>query len=256
MKSLSEMQQIFCDGLRSPMQPPRELLDEIIDDGLQLERFNVYRNNFVVLNGDALADMYPVIKRLLGEDAFRLLATAYVREYPPMDRALLLYGEGFAEYLATVPELEELPYLADVARLEFAWTAAYHADDVVSLEQHQIAALSPLEVEKFRLRPHPSMHCISSDYPIYKIWLANQSGEMEQTISLNEGASQVIVIRPKMAVEVRSVTTGHLVFLQSLAAGETIGVAYTQALEADGEFDLNSFFAHHLLDGTFRELQV
>ncbi|MEW8509920.1 MAG: DNA-binding domain-containing protein [Candidatus Thiodiazotropha sp.] len=255
MKPLSELQQMFCDGLRSAAPPSPVLLNEIVDDGLQLERFNVYRNNFVVLNGDALADMYPVIKRLLGAEAFRLPATAYVRDFPPMDRALLLYGERFADFLAAVPELSGLPYLADVARLEYAWTAAYHADDVVSLGQHQIAALPPDGVENLSLRPHPSMHCISSDYPIYSIWLANQGEQMEETISLDEGGSQVVVIRPKVEVEVREVSPGSLALLQSLASGETIGAAYAQAVEMDAEFDLQAFFARHLFDGTFCELQ-
>ena len=91
MTSLAELQAQFCDALRSTGQPPRELLDELLDDGLNLQRFNVYRNNFIVLNADALADMYPVVKRLLGESAFQMLATRYVRQQPPMERTLLLY---------------------------------------------------------------------------------------------------------------------------------------------------------------------
>lgn len=109
VKPLSELQQLFCDGLRSSEPPAQALLDEIVDDGLQIQRFNVYRNNFIVLNGDALADMYPVIKRLLGDEAFRMLATAYVRKYPPMDRALLLYGERFPNSLQRCPNFPDCP---------------------------------------------------------------------------------------------------------------------------------------------------
>ncbi|MEW8030431.1 MAG: DNA-binding domain-containing protein [Candidatus Thiodiazotropha sp.] len=251
MKPLSELQQMFCDGLRSSAPPAQALLDEIVDDGLQLQRFNVYRNNFIVLNGDALADMYPVIKRLLGDEAFRMLATAYVREYPPMDRALLLYGERFPEFLTAVPELSELPYLADVAKLEYAWTAAYHADDATPLEQQQIARLSPDESENLRLKPHPSMHCIDSGYPIYRIWSANQSNRVDETVSLDEGGSQIVVIRPGVEVEIREVTPGALTFLQRLASADTIAEAYTHAAEVEPGFDLNAFFTRYLFDGTF-----
>lgn len=251
MKPLSELQQLFCDGLRSSEPPAQALLDEIVDDGLQIQRFNVYRNNFIVLNGDALADMYPVIKQLLGDEAFRMLATAYVREYPPMDRALLLYGERFAEFLAAVPELSELPYLSDVARLEYAWTAAYHADDAAPLEQRQIAKLPSDELDNLRLRPHPSMRCIGSDYPIYRIWSANQSNRVDETVSLDEGGSQIVVIRPKAEVEIREVTPGALTFLQRLASADTIAEAYGHAAETEPEFDLNAFFTRYLFDGTF-----
>lgn len=254
MKPLSEIQQMFCDGLRSSASPSKALLDEIVDDGLQLQRFNVYRNNFIVLNGDALADMYPVIKRLIGDQAFRVLATAYVREHPPMDRTLLLYGEQFADFLAAVPELSGLAYLVDVARLEFAWTAAYHADDASPLEQQQISSLSPDKLEDLHLRPHPSMHCIASDYPLYHIWSANQSGGVDETISLDQGGSHIVVIRPKVEVEVREVSAGALTFLQRLAWGDAIGEAYSQATKVEPEFDLNSYFSRHLFDGTFCSL--
>jgi hypothetical protein len=251
MKSLPEIQRLFCDGLRSSASPAQTLLDEIVDDGLQLERFNVYRNNFIVLNGDALADMYPVIKRLLGAQAFRILATAYVRDYPPMDRTLLLYGEHFPAFLAAIPDLSGLPYLADVASLEFAWTAAYHAEDAAPLEERQISALNPVELEHLRLKPHPSMRTICSSYPVYQIWSLNQSDHMNETISLDQGGSNLVVIRPKVTVEVREVSYGTLTFLNKLAAGETVGAAYTRAISVETGFDLNSFFSRHLFDGTF-----
>ncbi len=256
MKPLCELQQMFCDTLRSPAPPPQELLDEIVDDALQLQRFNVYRNNFIVLNCDALADMYPVIKRLLGDAAFRMLATAYVREYPPMDRTLLLYGDRFADFLDGYPELAALPYLGDVARLEYAWTDAYHAADCLPLEQHQIDGLSQYELENLRLQPHPSMHCIGSDYPLYAIWSANQGERMDEMISLEQGGSQVVVIRPKAQVEVREVTPGTFVFLRRLAMSDTVGDAYNQALHVEPQFDLNGFFSRHLFDGTFRSPQI
>ncbi|MEW8509119.1 MAG: DNA-binding domain-containing protein [Candidatus Thiodiazotropha sp.] len=250
MKQLSELQQMFCDNLRSSATPEQALLDEIVDDGLQVQRFNVYRNNFIVLNGDALGDMYPVIKQLIGDEAFRMLATAYVRKYPPLDRALLLYGEQFPEFIETVPELSVLPYLADVARLEYAWTAAYHADDALPLEQQTVANCSPNELENLRLKPHPSMHCIDSRFPIYRIW-ANNQYQMDETVSLNEGAAHIVVIRPKVEVEVRQVTAATLIFLQRLASADTIAEAYAAAAEVEPEFDLNLFFSRYLFDGTF-----
>jgi hypothetical protein len=251
MKRLSEVQRLFCDALRTSEPPSDVLLDEIVDDGLQLQRFNVYRNNFIVLNADALADMYPVIKRLLGQEAFHTLATAYVREFPPMERTLLLYGEGFADFLAAIPQLSGLPYLADVARLEYAWTAAYHAEDVAPLTQQQLAILSPQKLENLKLHPHPSMHCIDSVYPIYRIWTLNQLTQTEEIVSLDEGGSQVVVIRPGVEVEVREVSPGALMFLSRLACADTMAQAYSQAVEVEPAFDLNSFFNRYLFDGTF-----
>ncbi len=251
MKPLPEFQQMFCDALRSQDPPPQALLDEIEDEGLGVERFNVYRNNFIVLNGDALADMYPVIKCLVGDEAFRMLATAYVHAFPPMERALLLYGDSFADFLEGITELSGAPYLADVARIEYAWTAAYHAEDAPRLDEIQMASIPVDTLGDLHLRPHPSIHFISSQYPVYRIWSVNQQDSPDETISLDEGASHVVVIRPLQDVETREVGYGELRFLQSLVSNQTIGSAYGAALKADPAFDLNRFFAEHLFDGTF-----
>jgi hypothetical protein len=170
MSSLAELQRAFCDALRSSDSPDPSLLSALQDDGFALQRFQVYRNNFIVLNGDAIADMFPTVKRLLGDTAFRMLATAYVRKYPPRERTLLLYGESFAGFLDAIPELSELPYLGDVARIEYAWTVAYHSADVSSLEPHQITGIDEQAFETLKLRPHPSIYLLDSKYPVYRIW--------------------------------------------------------------------------------------
>ncbi|MCG7960039.1 MAG: DNA-binding domain-containing protein, partial [Candidatus Thiodiazotropha taylori] len=66
MSLLAELQKSFCDALRTAEAPDGALLAMVQDDDLALQRFQVYRNNFIVLNGDALADMFPVVKRLVG----------------------------------------------------------------------------------------------------------------------------------------------------------------------------------------------
>lgn len=255
MKPLSDLQREFCDALRAPGPPSPELMDELLDDGTALERFNVYRNNFIVLNGDALADMYPTTRRLVGCEAFRSLANLYVRTHPPESRTLLLYGDRFPGFLESIPELSRLPYLSDVARLEFAWTRAYHAPDARILGRDEVASITAQAFTRIGLEPHPSMHCISSDYPVYRIWAANQEEGSEETISLDSGLFHILIIRPGMDVETREVGEGAFLFLQRLQAGDSIEDAFNMALQTDSAFDLAGFFAHHLFDGTFCALR-
>jgi hypothetical protein len=253
MSLLADLQRSFCDALLSPELPPQALLSEIVDDRLAAQRFQVYRNNFIVLNGDAIADMYPVVKRLLGDEAFRLLATAYVRQYPPRERALLLYGDRFADFLTTIPELSGLPYLGDVARLEFAWTAAYHSADEQPLMAEHIARLPAEAITDMQLQPHNSLHLLASEYPIQRIWLVNQNPQHDELIALDEGACRLAVIRPRARVEVRELSKGEFELLSQLADGATVGQAFESAIAVEPEFDLQRFFARHLFDGTFTD---
>ena len=251
MSLLAALQRSFCDALRTSDAPDSALLSQLQDDDLALQRFQVYRNNFIVLNGDALADMFPVVKRLVGEEAFRMLATAYVRQHPPKDRTLLLYGDLFADFLDSIPELSGLPYLSDVARLEFAWTAAYHAADALPLQPDQLQDLSEEAFAKLQLRAHPSLQLLASDFPIYRIWSVNQSDDQDELISLDEGGCRLIVIRPDNEVQVRVVPVGEFEFVKRLLASATIGEAFEETIQTDPEFDLGRFFSRHLFDGTF-----
>ncbi|MCG7902299.1 hypothetical protein A3195_07710 [Candidatus Thiodiazotropha endoloripes] len=251
MSLLAELQRSFCDALRTADAPDGALLEMLQDDDLALQRFQVYRNNFIVLNGDALADMFPVVKRLVGDEAFRMLATAYVRQHPPRDRTLLLYGDLFAGFLQTIPELSGLPYLSDVARLEFAWTAAYHAEDALPLQPDQLQNLSEEAFARLPLRPHPSLQLLASDFPIQRIWSVNQTDDQDELISLDEGACWLIVVRPDNEVQVRVVQEGEFEFVKRLHASATIGEAFEAANQMDPQFDLGQFFARHLFDGTF-----
>lgn len=255
MSPLAELQQAFCDALISLDEPPESLLNELVDDGLALQRFNVYRNNFIVLNGDALADMYPVVKRLIGEGAFRVLASAYVRQHPPQERALLLYGGEFPQFLESIPELSGLPYLADVARIEYAWTEGYHAKESGTLSEQQVSEIPAEVLGSCQLLPHPTMHLIRSDYPIFAIWQANQSDNSNMVISLDQGESHVVVLRPDVDVEVKEVSRGAFYFLRHLQAGESIDRAYEAASLQESDFDPGIFLTHHLFDGTFYQIK-
>src|SRR5690606_15015602 len=92
--------------------------------GIPARRFAVYRNNVVVGLVNALAARFPALQRIVGEEFFRAMAQLYVRAHPPRSRLLMEYGDGFADFIAAFEPAAELPYLADIARLEAARTRA------------------------------------------------------------------------------------------------------------------------------------
>jgi hypothetical protein len=83
-------------------------------------RFAVYRNNVFASLIDALADTYPVMLALVGNEFFRAMAKVFVQTNPPRSRVLACYGSGFADFVEDFYPARSLPYLADVARLEIA----------------------------------------------------------------------------------------------------------------------------------------
>ncbi len=89
------------------------------------------------INSDALAERvlsaaYPVVTALVSADTMAALARALWSQQPPTQGDLALWGDAFAAWLQSAPLLaelrEQLPYLPDVARLEWA----LHATDTVA----------------------------------------------------------------------------------------------------------------------------
>src|SRR5208337_3712052 len=107
----------FAAALCEPAAPPPAATRgrQGAPDG---RRFAVYRNNVAVGLIGAIEARYPVTRRILGEQAFRGLARAYVQAEKPGSPVLSAYGGSFPEFIAGSCEKLGPPYLADVARLE------------------------------------------------------------------------------------------------------------------------------------------
>lgn len=125
-----------------------ELLEQIADPARAVEAapalnpagLAVYRNNYRVGLIDTLAFIYPVCRQLVGEDFFSGLARAFIGGHPSHSGNLHLYGAGFGDFIAGFEHARELPYLADVARLEWRVHRAYYAADAAPVDSAALAA--------------------------------------------------------------------------------------------------------------------
>src|SRR5262252_1533267 len=98
-----------------------EIVAAIRGDGLDpAARIGTYRNHFFATLGGLLQVTFPVVCRLVDERFFAYAAHEYVRQHPPRSRCLVKYGADFADFLADFEPCKALPYLADVARFEWA----------------------------------------------------------------------------------------------------------------------------------------
>jgi hypothetical protein len=197
-------------------------------------RFAVYRNTVTMGLIEALQARFPVVERLVGEEFFRAMARAYVALEPPSSPLLFRYGDGFPTFIGRFTPAAPLPYLADVARLEYARGVAFHAADRDPLPTASFAALDNGHLADFAVTLHPSVGIVTSPFPILSIWLANQA---ETVPSLrHRGAESALVSRPYFEVETRRLQPGTDAFLLALSVGSTIGAAVAAGAEASTEF--------------------
>ena len=108
--------------------------------------FAVYRNNVASSLINVLMARFPVIVRLIGDDAFRGLALRFIALYPPRSPVMMTFGGAFPEFLRGLSETSMADYLADIARLEVARGHAYHAADAEPVAPERFAGLAPDEL--------------------------------------------------------------------------------------------------------------
>jgi len=207
-------------------------------------RYAVYRNNVTVALIDALADTYPVVQQLVGEDFFRAMARLYAQAHPPRSRVMAFYGKGFADFIARFPPAASVPYLADVARLEMAYVGAYHAADAQPMPAGQVQALlaDPQQLEALRVAVHPSVHIVRSRYAIVNIWAAHQTPEEPDEWDADR-SQNACVFRSGLSVQIHSINDGAACFFSSLQNHAPLAQANADAMANDPAFDLTATLA-------------
>lgn len=230
----------------------------IREDGIAVaERLAIYRGNTLGSLTDALADAFPVVCQLVGEQFFAVAAQAFVRAAPPAAACLAGYGAGLPDFLDAFEPARGLPYLADAARLDWAVHAAFHARDAEPLDAARVAALDPAVHPRLSFRPHPACHLVVSRYPVDRIWRAHQGdGDLADIDLTRDAGCRLLVDRQDEGIRLLSLGQGEYTLLDALFSGTALGEALGAALAHDADLDLPGALARHLQRGTFCDFSL
>jgi Putative DNA-binding domain len=233
---LTERQHGFAAALLDPELPaPAGLVGP--DGEPSSRRFAVYRNNVVMGLIEALRAAFPAVSRIVGGDFFMAMARAYIAKEPPDSPIMLDYGAGFPDFIDLFELAATLPYLADVARIERAWSEAYHAREATLIEPSEFMTITPDQMSSMRLAIHPSLRVVRSSFPALTIWQMNVAGGVPAPVDLSCG-EDALVLRPRIEVEVRSLLNGSAEFIEALTAGSSVITALEAALAVNYRFNL------------------
>ena len=218
-------------------------------------RLGVYRHHVFESLGTALAATFPTVQALVGTAFFRGLARAFVRHALPQQPVLAEYGADFPAFVAEFEAARDLPYLADVARLDWALNVAFQAPLGERLAAADLSLLPAERLASMSISLAAGVVLINSPYPLDRIWEASQPGAAGGTVDLNSGASNLLVWRRPDDAAFVSLTAGEAAFMTALAHGRSLEEAAAAVLPADPGFELSTSFARLLALGAFAALQ-
>ncbi|MDF3054477.1 MAG: hypothetical protein K0Q74_384 [Gammaproteobacteria bacterium] len=185
---------------------------------------SIYKNSLITTLLNSMRDTYDICVRLTGDDFFNAMAKIYMAQTPSYNENIDHYGETFSEFIADFPHAKELPYLSDVARLEWAWHKALHAKNIEPFNPETLIQLSEEDHPRIVFHLPPSMTLIASDYPINDIWRVNQKEyEEEPAVSLDKGGVKLLVWRQKMDTRIEILEENEWALLCALEQGLSMG---------------------------------
>jgi len=143
------------------------------------ERVDIYAGMYHARLRAALAEDFPRVAAILGDDGFASLCRAYLAAYPSRHPSLRHLGHRLPTFLARCAEPGAglfdpgaLPYLADLARLEWARLEVFDAPDAAALGREQLVELDPDAWAALVLRLVPAVAVVETSWPLHEIWQA------------------------------------------------------------------------------------
>lgn len=133
-------------------------------------RVGIYAGMYCARLVDALAEDYPRVAAVLGTEAFGEAAHAYVADHPSTHPSLRWFGAAFGDFLEAHPDAARPPFVADLARLEWARLAAFDAADAAPLDLARLRTLPDQAWSALRLTFMPCVRILAIAWPVHRIW--------------------------------------------------------------------------------------
>ena len=258
MISLEQLQELFYKAVfehNSDNTAAAELGHHINEtEGLtSVDHFTIYKGSITASLNRALREIYPVCNRLTGDNFFNAMGKEFMRVTPSRSADLANYGENFPEFLADFKHAADLPYLPDVARLEWAWHRAFHAADETGFDTGKLAAVQDNDKGQIVFKLPLSASLISSEYPVHHIWKVNQDDYPgDQTVNIDEGAVDLIIWRKGYDMHIDPLDAGEWYLLKGIQQQRS----FSELCSEKAGYEIDILLPHCVQQGWIAGFQI
>lgn len=166
---------------------------QFLDKNISAARLDIYYNNTLFGLTDILANAYPVLKKIVGDEFLKTIARFYIKAHPQPGGNRHTFGADLPAFLKSFAAAQSLPYLPDIAAIEWAHFIAELADDASVINFNGVITQLSQNPD-FVLRLHPAVSVVSMNFNALDIWTAHQTDNVPE-IRLIENQNTVLVWR-------------------------------------------------------------
>lgn len=206
------------------------------DATLAQQGLAAYRGNAAAIAERALGAAYPTLRQLVGEASFEPLARAFWHRHPPSRGDLAHWGGELPAFIEADPQLADEPYLADMARLEWAVHRIEHAADAPSVPDG-LPWLASEDPSMLVLQFQPGARLLRSRWPVASLWHAHRAPDVERSEAVRaawapQRGESAWVWRDGWRAAVQIAGDAEATFLQVASENGSLGAALDAAGEA------------------------
>lgn len=194
----------------------------------------IYHNAYRARLLETLRGDYPTVHSWLGDAEFDALMRAYLHAHPPRHFSLRWLGEQLPAFIERHLVAVQAEPLAELARLEWAFTLAFDAADGEPLSLQQIAALPAEHWPLLQVRGHPSLQCLPCRHNSLALWRAVKAGSDFPGSQPLAAEELCLVWRQDLVCRYRALASDEASALQRMLAGASFA-ELCASLVAHGE---------------------
>lgn len=197
-----------------------------------VDQVDVYREQFFLRHVGTLRDDFRSIEHAVGHSGFDALAKAYLAEHPPASFNLRDLGHAMARFLAEREPWSADPFLAELARVEWAFVDAFDGEDAPDLDLAALAAMPEDAWSTARVVLQPSIQRLQLRHPAHDYRIAVRKGDCPARPQARD--VWLVVYRGPEVLHCLEVEPGAFALLEELARGAPLAEACERAAASSG----------------------
>ena len=184
-------------------------------------RLAVYSNAYRIRLADALGDNMPHLRELLGEDEFGAVAARYIEAHPSQFASIRWFGDRLAHELER--SHREQPWVAELARWEWALAAAFDAQDAPTVGIEALTTLAPGDWGELRLEFHASVQQLELHTNAQALCKALTEEQSPPEPAILEQPQSWLLWRQDLKTQYRSLEPAETAALATVRGGGSFG---------------------------------
>jgi hypothetical protein len=216
------------ESAAGPSKPSRLFNDSVpVAPALGL---SAYAGGYPVRLCEALADTFEAVARFAGEEGFAALAARYTAACPPACYNLNDVGRSLPAFLRADPLARALPFLPDLAELEWKIARAFHAELQPPADTTGLGALRADEWSRVTLALQPGVATVVSRWPLRTLWEARGDARAARRCYAGGHGESVLVYRRDLVVRLDLTNKNEVRALRAIARGRPLAVVLEHAV--------------------------